>query len=280
MKSNKILQIVLVGLVVVFVAAAAYIYMTNSSETKKQTQLKNTLNQSQVIYANGLAQKAALQKTSTTLASQLASAKALLAQSSFRSSAESIEYDRTLYSLAGASKLNVTSLTSSAPSSITDQGTTYKVTTFTVNVAGVVPAAIFGKSADDTTYINSVVNNINAYLQAIIAAPDFNTAVVPTVNFSVPPTMTDDQVQSEITTINGFVTAQQQTAIDALTLQIQTANAAILTSDQISALVQKATDDLIAQTIKNATAAQLAMLITRAGVPTPTAVITINVWTY
>ena len=280
MKSNRILQIVLVGLVVVFVAVAAYIYTANSSETKKQTQLKNTLNQSQVIYANGLAQKAALQTTATDLASQLASAKALLAQSSFRSSAESIEYDRTLYSLAGASKLNVTSLTSSAPSSITDQGTTYKVTTFTVNVAGVVPAAIFGKSADDTTYINSVVNNINAYLQAIIAAPDFNTAVVPTVNFTVPPTMTDDQVQSEITTINGFVTAQQQTAIDALTLQIQTANAATLTPDQISALVQKATDDLIAQTIKNATPAQLAMLITRAGVPAPTAVITINVWTY
>ena len=280
MKSNKILQIVLVGLVVVFVAAAAYIYTTNSSETKKQNQLKSTLNQSQVIYANGLAQKEALQTTATDLANQLANAKALLAQSSFRSSAESIEYDRTLYALAGASKLNVTALTSGAPSSITDQGTAYKVTTFTVNVVGAVPAAIFSKSAEDTTYINSVVNNINAYLQAIIAAPDFNTAVIPTVNFSVPLAMTDDQVQAEITTINGFVTAQQQAAIDALTLQIQTANAATLTPDQISALVTSAVSDLVAQTIKSATPAQLAMLLTRAGIPTPTAVITINVWTY
>jgi hypothetical protein len=279
MKSNKILQIVLVGLVVVFVAIAAYIYMTNSSETKKQTQFKNTLNQSQVIYANGLAQKAALQTTATSLASQLADAKALLAQSSFRPSAESIEYDRTLYSLAGASKLNVTSLTSVAPSSIIDQGTAYKVTTFTINVTGVVPSAIFGKSAEDTTYINSVVNNINAYLKSIIADPSFNTAIIPTVSFSVPPTMTDDQIQSEIATINGFVTAQQKTAIDALTAQIQAANAA-LPPDQVTALVTSAVSDLIAQTIKSATPAQLAMLITRAGVPTPTAVITINVWTY
>jgi hypothetical protein len=280
MKSNKILQIVLVGLVVVFVAAAAYIYTANSSETKKQNQLKTTLNQSQVIYANGLAQKDALQTTAADLASQLADAKALLAQSSFRSSAESIEYDRTLYSLAGASKLNVTALTSGAPSSITDQGTTYKVTTFTVNVVGVVPAAIFGKSADDTTYINSVVNNINAYLQAIIADPDFNTAVIPTVNFSVPPPMSDADVQSLIANINSVVAGQQAAAIAALTAQIQTANAATLTPDQISALVKKATDDLVAQTIKNATSAELAMLITRAGVPAPTAVITINVWTY
>jgi hypothetical protein len=160
-----------------------------------------------------------------------------------------------------------------------DQGTTYKVTTFTVNVVGFVPAAIFSKSADDTAYINSVVNNLNGYLQSIIASPDFNTAIIPNVDFAVPPAMTDDQIQSEITTINDFVTTQQQTAIDALTLKIQTANAA-LPPEQVTALVTTAINDLIAQTIKNATPAQLAMLITRAGIAAPTAVITINVWSY
>jgi hypothetical protein len=280
MKSNRILQIVLVVLVIVFVAVAAYVYTANSSETKKQNQLKSTLNQSQVIYANGLAQKAALQTTATGLADQLANAKALLAQSSFRSSAESIEYDRSLYSLAANSKLNITALTSAAPSSLVDQGTTYKVTTFVINVNGVVPAAIFSKSADDSAYNSSVVSNINGYIQSIIASPDFNTAIIPSVNFSVPPTMTDDQVQAEIASINGFVTTQQADAIAALTAQIQTANAGTLTPDQINDLVTKAVNDLIAQTIKSATPAQLAMLITRAGIPSPTAVITINVWTY
>ena len=151
-----------------------------------------------MIYANGLAQKAALQTTATTLASQLANAKALLAQASFRSSAESIEYDRLLYGLAGASRLNITSLTSSAPSSVTEGSTNYKVTTFTVTVQGAVPAAIFSKSSDDTAYINTVINNINAFLQSVETSPDFDTAIIPTVNFTIPPSMTDDQVQALI----------------------------------------------------------------------------------
>jgi hypothetical protein len=280
MKSNRILQIILVGFVIVIIAIAAYIYTANSSETKKQNDLKSTLNQSQVIYANGLAQKAALQTTATSLASQLANAKALLSQSSFRPSAESIEYDRTLYALAGTNMLNVTSLSCSAPSSITEGSTTYKVTTFTLAVSGVVPSSIFSKASDDTAYINLVVNNINAFLQSVENSPDFNTAIIPSVNFAVPPVMTDDQVGVLIASINSMIEAQQQAAITTLTAQIQAANVGTLTPDQINDLVTKAVNDLVAQTLKSATAAQLAMLITRAGVPTPTAEITINVWTY
>lgn len=280
MKANRILQIVLVGLVIIFAAMAAYIYTANSSENSKQSQLKSTLNQSQVIYTNGLAQKAALQTTATTLASQLANAKALLAQASFRSSAESIEYDRLLYGLAGASGLNITSLTTSAPSSVTEGSTNYKVTTFTLTVQGAVPAAIFNTSADDTAYINTVINNIKAFLQSVQNSPDFDTAIIPTVNFAIPPLMTNDQVQALIQSIDNMIIAQQQTQITALTAQIQAANAGTLTSDQINALVTQAVNDLVAQTLKSATTAQLAMLITRAGVPSPTAVITINIWSY
>lgn len=280
MKANRILQIVLVALVIIFVAVGAYIFTDNSSETSKQSQLKSTLNQSQVIYANGLAQKAALQTTATSLDSQLAKAKALLAQASFRSSAETIEYDRLLYGLAGASSLNITSLTSSAPASVAEGSTNYKVTIFTVTVQGAVPAAIFSTSSDDTAYINSVVNNINAFLQSVETSPDFDTAIIPTVNFAVPPSMTDDQVKSLIQNIDNIIIAQQQTQIGALTAQIQAANAGTLTSDQINDLVTQAVSDLVAQTLKSATPAQLAMLITRAGIPSPTAVITINIWSY
>lgn len=278
MKLNRILQIVLVVLVIVFAAAAAYIYAANSSEASKQKQLKNTLNQSQVIYANGLAQKGALQTTATTLASQLADAKASLAQSSFRSSVESIDYDRLLYGLAGASKLNITSLTSSAPSSITDGSTAYKVTTFTLTVTGMVPSSIFSKASDDTDYINLVMDNINAFLQSVENSPDFNTAIIPTVNFTTPPSMTDDQVQALIANIDSMVEAQQATAITTLTQQIQAANIGTLTPDQINDLVTKAVNDLVAQTLKSDTPAQLAMLLTRANIPTPAAVININIW--
>jgi len=133
-----------------------------------------------VIYANGLAQKDALQTTAADLASQLADARHYLPVvfSVFRRKYRVRPDSCTLWQ---ALLIKCYRSHQRAPSSITDQGTTYKVTTFTVNVVGVVPAAIFGKSADDTTYINSVVNNINAFLQSIIADPNFNTAIVPTV---------------------------------------------------------------------------------------------------
>jgi len=97
--------------------------------------------------------------------------------------------------------------------------------------------------------------------------PGFQYGRYPDRKFSVPPPMSDADVQSLIANINSVVAGQQAAAIAALTAQIQTANAATLTPDQISALVKKATDDLVAQTIKNATSAELAMLITRAGFP-------------
>jgi len=121
MKSNKMLQIILVVLVVVFFGSGwVYFYSANSSELKKQTQLKNTLSLSQTTYKNGLTQKAALENTGVDLANQLAAAKALLAAAHFRSSAESIDYDGLIYALAGTAKVRVTSLTASAPTAITE----------------------------------------------------------------------------------------------------------------------------------------------------------------
>lgn len=126
MKSNRILQIILLVLVVVFVAAGGFLYTANSSQVKKHTELTDTLSKDQATYNNGLAQEAALQKTSADLASQLAAAKAALANSHFRSSAESIEYDNILYSLADDTKLQITSLNASSPTNVQEQNTTYR----------------------------------------------------------------------------------------------------------------------------------------------------------
>ena len=280
MKSNRILQVVLIGLVVVFVAAAAYIYMANSRETNKQNQLKTTINQSQAIYTNGLTQKADLETTATDLANQLASAQALLAQSTFRSSAQSIEYDQTLYSLANASNLTITSLTSGIPSVVTVQATTYKVTTFNVSVTGLTPNGIFKKGADDVSYINSVVNNIMGFKTAINTSPDFDTAIIKPVTITEPTPMTDADVDSLITNINSMVAAQQAAAITALTAQIKAAEQGTKTDDQIAADITTATNQLIAQTISADTPAVITALVAKAGVPAPTATLTINVWTY
>ena len=79
------MQIVLIGLVVVFVVAAGYLFSAGSSVSGKQTQLKSTLNQDQVLYTKGLAQKTDLETTAADLAGQLAAAQASAAASAFRS---------------------------------------------------------------------------------------------------------------------------------------------------------------------------------------------------
>ena len=278
MKSNKMLQIILVVLVVVFVAAAGFIYSANSGELKKQTQLKNTFSQSQTIYKNGLAQKTTLQNTNASLTTQLAAAQALLAAAHFRSSAESIDYDGIIYALAGTAKVQVSSLTASAPAAITEGTTVYQAQTFTISVTGFPPNKIFAKASDDSAYISAVVGNIQALLASIAAGPDFDTTTIQSFNLSSPVPMTDAGIQTEIDGINAKITAENQDQITALTTKIQTDNAG-LPQAQIDVLVKTAVDQLVASALAAQSAGQIQILIDQAGIAAPSAVITINVWT-
>ena len=278
MKSNKMLQIILVVLVVVFVAAAGFIYSANSGELKKQTQLKNTLSQSQTIYKNGLTQKTTLENTNAGLITQLAAAQALLAAAHFRPSAESIDYYGIIYALAGTAKVQVTNLTASAPAPITEGTTVYQAETFTIAVTGFPPNKIFTKASDDSAYISTVVGNIQALLASIAAGPDFDTTTIQSFNLSSPVPMTDADIQAEIDGINSKITAENQDQITALTGKIQTDNAG-LPQAQIDALVQTAVDQLVASALTAQSAGQIQILIDQAGIAAPSAVITINVWT-
>ena len=278
MKSNKMLQIILVVLVVVFLAAGWFIYSANSSELKKQTQLKNTLSQSQTTYKNGLAQKTTLQNTNISLANQLAAAQALLAAAHFRSSAESIDYDGIIYGLAGAAKVQVTGLTASAPAAITEGATVYQATTFTISVTGFSPNKIFAKAADDSAYLSAVVGNIQALLASIAASPDFDTATIQSVNISSPTPMTDGDIKTMIDGINTKIAAENQDQITDLTNQITSDNA-YLPQAQIDALVKTAVDQLVTSALAAQSAGQLQILIDQASIAAPSAVITINVWT-
>jgi hypothetical protein len=278
MKYNKMLQIFLVVLVVVFLAAGGFIYSANSSKLKKQTQLKNTLSQSQTSYRNDLAQKTTLQNTNASLTSQLAAVQALLAAAHFRSSAESLDYDGIIYALASTSKVQVTSLMASAPAAITEGTTVYQAETFTISVTGFPPNKIFAKASDDSAYITTVVSNIQAFLASIAASPDFDTTTIQSVNLSSPPPMTDTDIKAEIDGINAKIASENQDQITVLTNQITSDNA-YLPQAQIDVLVKTAVDKLVASALAAQSAGQIQILIDQAGITTPSAVITINVWT-
>jgi hypothetical protein len=280
MKSNRILQIVLVVLIVVFAAAAGFLYKSNSSEVNRQKGLKDNLTKNEAAYNSGLAQKAALEKTATDLANQLASAKSLLAGVHFRPSSESIEYDRILYSIADANKLRVTNITTAPPGSISELNNTYQVTSFNVTVEGLSPDAIFSATKDDQDYIAGVISNLLAFSNAVAASPDFDTAIIQPVSINIPSAMTGAEIQSEIDGINAKIALELKDAIATLTAQIQADNADTLTPAQITALVQTETDKLVAETLKAKSADEVKTLVQQANIQSPSATFTINVWTY
>ena len=280
MKSKRMPQLVLLALIVVCVAAAGFAYTHNSSEIQRQTELTNTLNQKQVTYNKGLAEKDALNKTADDLATQLSGVKALLSRTHFLSSAESIEYDQILYSLADAAKLQITGLNTAPPTDIQELNHTYQLNVFTLNVQGWSPSKLFNLPADDATYNDSVVNNILAFTDSVASSAYFTTAVIPSINLTVPPPMAEADVQRLIDDINTKIAAEIKDDITALTTKIQTENAGALTKAQIDTLIKTATDKLVAQRLAAKSPEQVGTLLDQAGLPRPTAVITINVWTY
>jgi hypothetical protein len=190
-----------------------------------------------------------------------------------------VEYDRIIYALADTAKVRITNLTASAPSAVTDQNTVYQLTTFSFTAEGYSPDLIFTKADDDAAYLTLIDSNLLAFLHSISASPDFDTTIIQSVNVSNPTPMTDIDVQTEIDSINAKITLENQAAITALTTQIQTDNAATLTPDQITALVNAAVDKLVADALKAKSADDIKKLVDQAGIARPSEVITINIWT-
>jgi len=261
MKSNRILQLVLVALIVVFLGAAGLLYAADSKEGTRQEELTGAIAKNQAILNNGLAEKAAKEKEATDLASQLAGARALLAQTDFLASVESIEYDRILFAIADTAKLQVTSLVATAPLDIKEKDTTYQLTTFTVTVAGKTPTIIFKTASDSTTYITGTVNNILAFVNEVATGNDFNTAVLQSVNISAPEPMTDAEIVALIEGINSLVRAQ-------------------LTEAEIQGKTEEQIVALVSQKLAAKTPEGIKALLEQAGIVKPSAVITIKIWTY
>jgi len=267
-------------LIVVFAAVAGYMYTANKGEIKNQTQLKDNINKDQATINKGITQKAALDKAAADIASQLASAQAAFAAIRFRSAVESIEYDHLLYAIADTAKVRVTILNATPPADFQEQRNTYQVTTFTVKVEGLSPDVIFKSPGDDTRYLDGVVNNILVFTNSIANSPDFDTAVIQSLDITKPDPMTAVDIQTLIDGINNMITAEIKDQINALASQIQTDNGDSLTKTQIDALIKTETASLVAKTLAAKTADEIKVMVDGVGIARPSATITITIWTY
>ena len=264
MKSNRILPVILLVMIVVFVALAGWLYSANSSAVKQNDDLTANVNKYQQTLSQRLATKATLEKDATTLASELAAAQTALAQekADFRSSAESIQYDGILFSMAADNQLQITDLSATAPADTKENNTDFQITTFTVKVEGLIPNVIFTKPADSAAYIATTVNNIMAFTNEIAHSADFDSAAIPSIGIKEPQPMTDTDIAN---------------LTDSITKAVQ----AGLTADQIQGL----TDDQVNALVKSNVAAlkppEVHTLIGQSGIISKvSATITIQVWTY
>lgn len=205
MKSKRILQLILVGIVVIVVAVTGFMYLKNSGEVKQQKTLTADISRNQATLNSGLIEKVEAEQQKAALEKQLAEAKALLSQQNFRSSAESIEYDRLLFSISDFTDLQITSLFATSPLDTKEEDVVYHLTTFTIFVSGKTPTSIFGSSYDSIKYSTDVVNNILAYVDKLATTKDFDTTMIQSVNIATSESMTDEQIATMITVINGLV---------------------------------------------------------------------------
>jgi hypothetical protein len=261
MKSNRKLGIILALIIVVSLVGIGVLYFANDREIGKQAEMTDAIARNQAIISKGIADKKAKEAEAVELAQKFADAELLIEQAGFRASAESIEYDRILFSIANSTGLQVTSLTATPPLDMKEGDIIYQLTTYTVSVEGKTPGTIPRTPQDSTNYIATVVNNILAYANTVVASEDFDTAAMPYVNISVPEPMTQEEIDDLIEGVNGFVQAD-----------LEESETKDLTEDQIVALVQAR---LTAKTTE-----QIQLLLEKVGLNKPTAVITIKIWTY
>lgn len=261
MKTKRILQLTLLALVVIFAGVAVFVYAANSKEVKKQADLNLAIAQSEATFNKSLEQKAAKAQEATALTIELNKAKATLDTIDFRAAAESIEYDRLLFSLADGAKLQVVGLGAGKPVDRKEGGTVYQVTSFTVNVEGKTPGVFFQSGGDSTGYINVTVKSILDFVNSVVTSADFDTAIIQSVNISAPKAMTNEEVQDMNTRIKD--------AVKGKLTETETENK---TEEEIAGLVDSK--------LATMTADQIQVLMAQAGLVKPSAAITIEIWTY
>jgi len=261
MKSNRLMQVILLIMLVIFVAASAVIYAADAKAKQNYKTKTDNIAQQQAILTRGLAQKANLEKEAVDLAAQLAAAKASVSQTNFKSSAESIEYDRILFSMADTAKVTLSSSVASSPSDFKENATNYQVTSFIIGLEGLTPTKIFQSTADSQNYIDTTVSSFLAFIDTVKTSPDFDTAEIELVNITAPEPMTAQDL-----------IALQSAIQDQVRLELTEAEIQDKTEDEIGQLV----NDKIAA--KNAD--QIRLLLEKIGINKPTATITIKIWTY
>lgn len=185
MKLSKTAMLILgIGIFVIVLASLLWVYLGQRDE---RAALDDSLSAAEATLTRLTSEKTGLESQLSQLESELAQATVLLstAKLNFPHPTESIEVDEKLFMVADSWNLEVTGLTSSAPTEEEVEDVVYSVTSFTVTVEGI-EGEVTEMVADILGFTNSLAND--AY---------FDNATVKLVNVEVPEPKPEGEEEEE-----------------------------------------------------------------------------------
>ena len=166
----------------IFILAFAILYTISSGQSGERERLSNSLTAAQALLPKLVAEREDLAGQLAQWEGKAAEATSLLNKSEarFPKSAESVDYDETLFEIADGCGLQVIGLTASEPRNKKVEDITYTITTFRVQVrsAESPPGTIDKFEA----YIDKTVANMLNFIKAIATSTEFNVGTIELVD--------------------------------------------------------------------------------------------------
>lgn len=167
----------------IFILVFAILFVLYSGQSGEQEGLSSKLATTQGLLPELIAEREDLVGQLVQWEGELDKARLALSQSEgrFPKSVQSIEYDETIFKLAGECDLLIIELTASEPSNEQVKGTdiAYDVTTVEVVVKNAESPP--GTAGDFEVYIDQTVDKVLEFVHLVAVTPDFNVATIKVV---------------------------------------------------------------------------------------------------
>ena len=194
MKFGKAAQLILA--IGIFAVGGIFLNRMNTQRQVEQEQLNTQLSAAQLLLPKIVSEKDDLEGQLAQLQAELDSAKILASESkeNFPDSVESIEYDELIFNIAHDRDLEIEVLFASEPSTLTVDGVAFVLSSFTVQIQGIVADEEFATADEYRTFTYQTVSDILDFISAVATGEDFRTASIESVDINIPDLITDDDI--------------------------------------------------------------------------------------
>ena len=194
MKFGKAAQLILA--IGIFAVGGIFLNRLNTQRQAEQEQINIQLSAAQLLMPKLIDDKDELEAQLAQMQTEFDSVEIMASESKqhFLIPVESIEYDELMFSLAHDRDLEVAVLTATEPSTLNVDDIPFTLSSFIVQVRGVVGDTQFATADDYRTFTYQTVTDILDFISAIATGNEFRTATIETVNIQIPEFITEDEI--------------------------------------------------------------------------------------